>query len=63
MFLGRHATIVTMPRFDLEMYLRLCQDHRTRQMFVVPPVALALAKHPLVDDFDLTSTEVVMSAA
>jgi acyl-CoA synthetase (AMP-forming)/AMP-acid ligase II len=57
------ATVVTMPRFDLEQFLRLHQDHRATRSYVVPPIALALAKHPLVDQFDLSSLDVVMSGA
>jgi acyl-CoA synthetase (AMP-forming)/AMP-acid ligase II len=57
------ATIVTMPRFDLEQFLRLHQDHGATRSYVVPPIALALAKHPLVDEFDLSTLDVVMSGA
>ncbi|MBF9034227.1 AMP-binding protein [Rhodobacterales bacterium HKCCE2091] len=55
--------IVTMPRFDLEQFLTLAQDHRATHLYIVPPVALALAKHPMVDRFDLSSLVNVMSAA
>jgi acyl-CoA synthetase (AMP-forming)/AMP-acid ligase II len=57
------ATIVTMPRFDLEQFLRLHQDHGATRSYVVPPIALALAKHPLVDQFDLSTLDTVMSGA
>ena len=55
--------VVTMPRFDLEQFLTLCQQHQVRRAFVVPPVVLALAKHPMVDQFDLSSLEHVFSGA
>ncbi len=61
--LAHGARLVTMPRFDLALFLRLCQDYRARQLFVVPPVALALAKHPMVADYDLSATRRMMSAA
>jgi acyl-CoA synthetase (AMP-forming)/AMP-acid ligase II len=57
------ATVVTMPRFDLEGFLRTIHDHRVTRAYVVPPIALALAKHPLVDRFDLSSLELVFSGA
>ncbi|WP_102108867.1 AMP-binding protein [Oceaniglobus roseus] len=63
MFLAGGGTLVTLPRFDLEMFLRLAQEHRARSLFIVPPVGLALAKHPLVDRFDLASVEILMSGA
>ncbi len=55
--------LVTMPRFDLPLFLQICEDHKSRRMWIVPPVALALAKHPLVDQFDLSSIEQVFSGA
>ena len=57
------GTVVTMPRFDLEMFLRLAQDHKAKNLWVVPPVALALANHPIVDQFDLGSLEMIFCAA
>jgi acyl-CoA synthetase (AMP-forming)/AMP-acid ligase II len=57
------ATIVTMPRFDLEGFLRIVQDHKVTRAYVVPPIALALAKHPLIDKFDLSSLQLVFSGA
>lgn len=55
--------LVTMQRFDLPLFLKICQDYRSRCMWIVPPVALALAKHPLVDDYDLSGLEQVFCAA
>jgi acyl-CoA synthetase (AMP-forming)/AMP-acid ligase II len=53
--LAAGATVVTLPRFELEGFLRAIQDHRATLTIVVPPVALALAGHPLVDAYDLSS--------
>jgi 4-coumarate--CoA ligase len=63
LYLANGGRIVTMPRFDLELFLKLCQDYRTPQAFIVPPVALALAKHPMVDQFDLSALTRVLSGA
>ena len=57
------ATIVTMPRFDLEQFLRLHQEHSLTRAFVAPPMVVALAKHPLVDQFDLSALEWILSGA
>ncbi|HEU0087023.1 MAG TPA: AMP-binding protein, partial [Pseudonocardiaceae bacterium] len=57
------ATVVTLPRFDLETFLRTIQDYRTDRVYIAPPVAVALAKHPLVDRFDLSAIEVLFSGA
>ena len=47
------ATIVTMPRFDLEQCLQIMQQYGVTFANVVPPIVLALAKSPLVDKYDL----------
>ena len=57
------ATIVSMPRFDLDQFLGLIEEHRVTRAYVVPPIALALAKHPAVDNYDLSSLETIMSGA
>ena len=57
------ATIVTMPRFDLELFLQLHQDHGITRSFVAPPMVVALAKHPIIDNYDLSKLEQVFSGA
>ncbi|HEX5878362.1 MAG TPA: AMP-binding protein [Actinomycetota bacterium] len=49
------ATVVTMSRFDFAGFLEIVQGHRATCTVVVPPVVLALASHPLVDRYDLSS--------
>ena len=56
-------TVVTMPRFDLEQFLDLHEQHRVTRTFLVPPIALALAKHPAVESRDLSSIRQIMSGA
>ena len=55
--------IVTMPRFDLDQFLALIERHRVTIANVVPPIALALAKHPAVAGTDLSSLRLLMSGA
>ena len=62
-YLSEGACLVTMPRFDLGEFLRLTQEHRPKVLYIVPPVALALAKQPVVDEFDLSSVERIMCGA
>jgi len=61
--LRERATLVTMPRFDLPEFLRILSDERCTWVFIAPPIAVAFAKHPLVDEFDLSSLDVVFSGA
>lgn len=62
-YLAAGAGLTTLPRFDLELFLRLAQDHKAKRLWVVPPVAIALAKHPIIDQYDLSSIVQVNSAA
>lgn len=61
--LANGVTVVTLPRFDLDQALGLVQQHRISRFFAVPPVVLALAKHPAVDNYDLSSLKQVFSGA
>ena len=57
------AKVVVMPRFDPEVFLRTIEAEKATMVPVVPPIMLFLAKHPLVDDFDLSTLKVIYSAA
>jgi acyl-CoA synthetase (AMP-forming)/AMP-acid ligase II len=53
------ATVMSLPRFDLEAFLRAIQDQRVTGTVIVPPIALALARHPAVEGYDLRSLRYV----
>jgi acyl-CoA synthetase (AMP-forming)/AMP-acid ligase II len=61
--LYRGACCVTLPRFELENFLQVAQDQRATHLYLVPPIVLALAKHPLVDRYDLSSVRRINSGA
>ena len=61
--LMRGATAVTLPRFELEPFLKVLQDWRIELAHVVPPIAVALAKHPAVDAYDLRALKTLFSGA
>ncbi|MBD0424868.1 4-coumarate--CoA ligase family protein [Streptomyces sp. TRM S81-3] len=61
--LRQGATVVVLPRFDLEQFLAAIQNHRITGLYVAPPIILALAKHPLVAEYDLSSLKYIVSAA
>jgi len=61
--LRQGATIVNMPRFDLEQYLELVQRYRVTYLHLVPPIVIALSKHPIVDNYDLSTAKWALSAA
>jgi acyl-CoA synthetase (AMP-forming)/AMP-acid ligase II len=61
--LAAGATVVTMPRFELGGMLRLIEQHRVTLTFLVPPIVLALARHPSIDGADLSSLRTIVSGA
>ena len=61
--LRARARLVTMAAFDLERFLANIADHKVTVAFIAPPVAVALAKHPLVDKYNLSTLKAVLSGA
>ncbi|MFI1074065.1 4-coumarate--CoA ligase family protein [Streptomyces puniciscabiei] len=61
--LRKGATVVVLPRFDLETFLAAIDNHRITGLYAAPPIVLALAKHPAVARYDLSSLKYVISAA
>ncbi|MGW2518805.1 4-coumarate--CoA ligase family protein [Streptomyces sp. NPDC001617] len=57
------ATVVVLPRFELDSFLAAIQNHRITGLYVAPPIVLALAKHPAVAHYDLSSLQYILSAA
>ena len=57
------GTLVTMPRFDLMEFLGLVQKYRATVLPIVPPIVLAMVKHPGVAQFDLGSVRMVFTGA
>jgi acyl-CoA synthetase (AMP-forming)/AMP-acid ligase II len=57
------ATLIVMPKFELEAYLDLVERHRATLLHVVPPVVVALAKHPSVERRDFSSIRKLFSGA
>jgi acyl-CoA synthetase (AMP-forming)/AMP-acid ligase II len=57
------ASIVILPRFDLEQFLGVLQRYGVTVAHVVPPMVLALARHPMVEKFDLSLRWVFSGAA
>jgi acyl-CoA synthetase (AMP-forming)/AMP-acid ligase II len=61
--LAAGATVITMPRFDLETFCGLVQEHAVTRVEVVPPIVLGLARHPAVTGYDLSSLRLITSGA
>jgi len=57
--LVKGATVVTLPGFEPESFLRTIEEQRITNVFVVPPIANFLVQHPLVDEYDLSSLDAI----
>ena len=55
--------LVVMARFELEPFLAVLAKYRIVLAPVVPPIIVALTKHPLVDQYDLSALKYLMSGA
>ncbi|MET9952963.1 4-coumarate--CoA ligase family protein [Streptomyces sp. NPDC006339] len=61
--LRRGATVVVLPRFELDGFLAAVERHRITALYVAPPIVLALAKHPAVAAYDLSSLRYIVCSA
>ncbi|KAF8363536.1 hypothetical protein PRIPAC_90459, partial [Pristionchus pacificus] len=61
LFIG--ATGVVMDKFEPKLFLSMIEKYRPRLLFTVPPILIFLAKHPMVNEFDCSSLEFVLSGA
>jgi acyl-CoA synthetase (AMP-forming)/AMP-acid ligase II len=57
------ATIVTLPRFDLQHFLGAVQRYRVTRGHLAPPIVLALAQAPEVEEYDLSSMRTAVCGA
>ncbi|XP_023525684.1 4-coumarate--CoA ligase-like 7 [Cucurbita pepo subsp. pepo] len=61
--LQRGNTIVSMPKFNLEKALWAVEKYKVTDLWVVPPVVLALAKQSVVKKYNLSSLKHIGSGA
>ncbi len=51
------------PGPDIEAFLRMLAEHRVTVAPVTPPLVAALARHPLVDRYDLSALRLLIASA
>jgi acyl-CoA synthetase (AMP-forming)/AMP-acid ligase II len=61
--LMRGACIVTMPKFEFEPFLKVLQDYPITSAHIVPPIVVALGKHPAVDNYKFPHLKYLFSGA
>lgn len=55
--------MVLLPKFEEKTFLQSIETYRCTLAYLVPPLLVFLAKHPLVDRYDLSSLKVIMCGA
>ncbi|XP_055700083.1 uncharacterized protein LOC129799857 [Phlebotomus papatasi] len=48
-------TLISLPRFEERLFLSCIEKYKATHSFMVPPLMVFMAKHPLVDKYDLSS--------
>ncbi|XP_063880140.1 uncharacterized protein LOC135111111 [Scylla paramamosain] len=61
--LSHGATMVTLPRFIPDVFLKALQTYKVTLVPVVPPLAIFLAKHEIVAKFDLSAVKSIVCGA
>ncbi|KAK4337541.1 hypothetical protein RND71_042028 [Anisodus tanguticus] len=57
------ATILIMQKFEIKGLMELVEKYKVTIAPFVPPIVLAIAKSPLVDEYNLSSIRMIMSGA
>jgi acyl-CoA synthetase (AMP-forming)/AMP-acid ligase II len=60
-YMGLPLTV--MSKFDLPLFLNVIQTHQISLSCLVPPIMVLLAKHPLVDQYNISSLRTIISGA
>lgn len=61
--LSQGATIVTLPRYEINQFLQTLEKYRITIAPLVPPLVLALSRAPQVDDYDLSALQLIHCGA
>ncbi|KAK2470559.1 hypothetical protein H9L39_17855 [Fusarium oxysporum f. sp. albedinis] len=61
MYIG--FTLVAIPKFELNKFCSYVRTMKIAIAFIVPPVLLLLGKHPIVENYALSSLQILSSGA
>ncbi|XP_070575432.1 uncharacterized protein [Ptychodera flava] len=61
--LKQGSQIIIFPKFEPDIFLRSVSEHKVNRLFLVPPMVVFLAKHPLVDQYDVSNIDEIVCGA
>jgi 4-coumarate--CoA ligase len=59
----RGYELIVMSKFEIERFCQVIQKYKITFAYLVPPILLLLAKHPIISKYDLSSLRMVNSGA
>lgn len=60
---GRRTSLIILPKFEVELFLRSLEKYRVTDIALVPPMVLLLAQSEIAKQYDLSSVLQVSSGA
>ncbi|KAF0554941.1 acetyl-CoA synthetase-like protein [Gigaspora margarita] len=57
------ATLVILPSFNVETFCGSIQKYKINHIYAVPPIILQLVNNPVVQNYDLSSVNLIISGA
>lgn len=57
------SKLIMLPRFEEKLFLDCVEKYRCSVLFLVPPLFVFLAKHPLIDEYNLSSLRLIFVGA
>ena len=57
------SKLISLPKFEPEIFVGTIDRYKVSILHVVPPLVLFLAKHPIVENYDLSSVDEIMTGA
>lgn len=57
------AKMAILPKFEESLFLNCIEYNKCNILFLVPPLMVFLAKHPMVADYDLSSVSLIICGA
>ena len=57
------SKLISLPKFEPEIFLGTIDRHKVSILHIVPTVIQFLAKHPIVENYDLSSVDEILTGA
>jgi acyl-CoA synthetase (AMP-forming)/AMP-acid ligase II len=60
----RGDQVIVLPKFDIQQYLQAIAEYKINQLYIVPPIIIAMVKNKqLLEKYDLSSVKMIFTGA